>query len=477
MKKSESFIDELALKTKSTEMLKEMVNRMIEGILAIGHDGTILFANPAASEMLGISRSRLIGKKVGALFLDNPINEDFVQCILDAVEIKNQPVRTVVPFKSKRGKKRHLQVATSYLENSELGVAVSMVLEDVSEIFALRDSVKAMKQINELNRQLKKRNDLLSRTFGMFLSDEIVSTLIDTPDGLTPGGKKKSVAMMMSDLRGFTAMSEQMDAEDLILMLNHYLGAMTVIIQKHRGTIIEFIGDGIQAVFGAPIDSETYADDAVATALEMQSAMKRINRWNAERGFPHLKMGIGLDAGEVIVGNIGSMKRMKYGVVGNHVNLCGRIESYTVGGQTLISPDVRQLVKAKLEIAGEMTVFPKGAEGEIVLSHVIGIGKPYDIHVSTARDATKKLEKPVPVSFRVVDGKHTQNKQYFGGITAIGRNSAIMETQAALKEFANIQVEAGGDLFCKVTERSGDACTLDFTAIPSSFDKWMRSLV
>jgi adenylate cyclase len=138
---------------------------------------------------------------------------------------------------------------------------------------------------------------------------------------------------------------------------------------------------------------------------------------------------------------------------------------------------VRQLVKAKLEIAGEMTVFPKGAEGEIVLSHVIGIGKPYDIHVSTARDATKKLEKPVPVSFRVVDGKHTQNKQYFGGITAIGRNSAIMETQAALKEFANFQVEAGGDLFCKVTERSGDACTLDFTAIPSSFDKWMRSLV
>ena len=194
MKKSESFIDELALKTKSTEMLKEMVNRMIEGILAIGHDGTILFANPAASEMLGISRTRLIGKKVGALFLDNPINEDFMQCILDAVEIKNQPVRTVVPFKSKRGKKRHLQVATSYLENSELGVAVSMVLEDVSEIFALRDSVKAMKQINELNRQLKKRNDLLSRTFGMFLSDEIVSTLIDTPDGLTPGGKKKSVA-------------------------------------------------------------------------------------------------------------------------------------------------------------------------------------------------------------------------------------------------------------------------------------------
>ena len=96
MKKSESFIDELALKTKSTEMLKEMVNRMIEGILAIGHDGTILFANPAASEMLGISRSRLIGKKVGALFLDNPINEDFVQCILDAVEIKKVSAKTLV---------------------------------------------------------------------------------------------------------------------------------------------------------------------------------------------------------------------------------------------------------------------------------------------------------------------------------------------------------------------------------------------
>ena len=135
-------------------------------------------------------------------------------------------------------------------------LGLTLVLGDLSELLELQDAVKAMEHIDVLNQQLEVRNELLSKTFGMFFSDDIVNELLNKPDGLSPGGKKRNVTIMMSDLRGFTAISERMDPEELITMLNHYLGEMTEIIQKRNGTIIEFMGDGIFAIFGAPIASE-----------------------------------------------------------------------------------------------------------------------------------------------------------------------------------------------------------------------------
>ena len=251
--------------------------------------------------------------------------------------------------------------------------------------------------------------------------------ILDTPDGLAPGGKKRTVTIMMSDLRGFTAMSERMEAESLITMLNHYLRTMTDIIQKRGGTIIEFIGDGIMAIFGAPRLSETHASDAVAAALEMQAAMTEVNRWNAKKDFPYLEMGIGLDCGEVIVGNIGSEKRMKYGALGSHVNLCGRIESYTTGSQVLISPNVRSRIEATLCIEKEMTVLPKGASEEMVLSHVTGSG------------------------------------------------CAVLDTETDLELFDNIQIDAGGKLFCKVMDKMEEGFVIQYTSIPSGYESWIEA--
>lgn len=242
------------------------------------------------------------------------------------------------------------------------------VLSDISELVELRDAIKAMGRIKALNGQLELRNKMLSETFGRCLSDEIVRQQLDTPDGLALGGKKRTLTVMMSDLRGFTAMSERMEAQSLLALLNHYLGEMTEIVQRRNGTIIEFIGDGIMAIFGAPAPSDSHAADAVAAAIEMQSRMEAINAWNRERGYPVLEMGIGINTGEVIVGNIGSEKRTKYGVVGNHINLFGRIESYTVGGQVLISPKTRSMVSEPLDIAMEQEVFPKGVKTPLTLA-------------------------------------------------------------------------------------------------------------
>src|SRR6185369_15972615 len=147
----------------------------------------------------------------------------------------------------------------------------------------------------------------------------------------------RRVTIMMSDLRAFTAVSERLGPEQVVHMLNRYLGAMAEIILRYQGTIDEFIGDAILAIFGAPVTRGDDARRALSCALAMQLALEVVNQENAKEGLPALEMGIAIHTGEVVVGNIGSDRRAKYGVVGPPVNIAGRIESYSVGGQVLIS--------------------------------------------------------------------------------------------------------------------------------------------
>ena len=441
--------------------------------MTIGFDGTITYLNPAALSILGRNESELLGKRFAACFFDRQENDGFAQAILDAAYDRTRTHENIVPYRA-GSVTRQLHVVTSFLTNGGERVGIIAVLRDMSELLELRDAVKAMERIRALNDRLELRNRLLSETFGRFLSDEIVRQLLETPDGLSLGGKKRTVTILMSDLRGFTALSERMDAADLIAMLNHYLGEMTEVIQGRGGTIIEFIGDGIMAVFGAPTPSESHAADAIAAAVGMEARMESVNAWNADRGYPFLEMGIGLNTGEVIVGNIGSEKRTKYGVVGSHVNLCGRIESYTVGGQVLLAPLTRELAGAELEIAQEMTVYPKGVEGALVLSQVTGIGAPYNVSARLRHTAVKPLETVVPVRFHKLDGKHGGARSFYGGISAAARDSAVLETESELAVFDNIQLDAGGKLFGKVMEQLPGGWLIRYTAIPAGYEAWLR---
>ena len=457
---------------KHTEFIRESIIRdMSEGVMAIGMDGVINYVNPAAAQILERDMEELSGQKFIHCFFEYEENDTFNQAILDAIYDTTTSHRNVVSYFTGR-QTRQLHVTTSYQHKGEEKVGVVVVISDISELTELRDAVKAMERIKMLNSQLELRNKLLSETFGRFLSDEIVRQLLETPDGLALGGKKRTLTIMMSDLRGFTAISEQMEAKSLIAMLNHYLGEMTEIIQKRNGTIIEFIGDGILAIFGAPLPSDSHAADAVACAVEMQTRMDAINEWNVKRGYPLLEMGIGLNTGEVIVGNIGSEKRTKYGVVGSHVNLTGRIESYTVGGQILISPLTRELVLEPLEIAGEQKVFPKGVKEPLLLTHVVGIGGKYGLSCRQSESALVPLENPRMVKFFLIRDKHSDLEPRVGTLTALSKTEAIMEAEAELVQYDNLQLEAGGKLFCKVLSKEDSGWLLRFTAIPAGFDQW-----
>ena len=171
----------------------------------------------------------------------------------------------------------------------------------------------------------------IRKTFGRYLTNEVVANLLENPTGLTMGGERRKITMLTSDIRGFTATAERLPPEEVIKILNFYFGHMADVITKYQGTIDEFMGDGILVLFGAPTHREDDAQRSIACALEMQLAMIPVNQQMTQWGYAPLLMGIGINTGEVVVGNIGSEKRTKYGIVGNHVNLTYRIESYTTG--------------------------------------------------------------------------------------------------------------------------------------------------
>ena len=185
--------------------------------------------------------------------------------------------------------------------------------------------------------ELERNHRFIRNTFGRYLSDEIVDELLESPEGLNLGGTTTGATILMADIRNFTTICEQQQPERVVSLLNNYLGVMSEIIMNHHGTVDEFIGDGILAIFGAPVNRDDDASRAIACAIDMQSAIADINARNVALQLPEISIGIGLNTGIVVAGNIGSERRSKYGVVGHPVNLTARIESYTQGGQILAS--------------------------------------------------------------------------------------------------------------------------------------------
>jgi adenylate cyclase len=238
-----------------------------------------------------------------------------------------------------------------------------------------------MEEARRLAAELERHNHFIRKTFGRYLSRDVVESLLASPEGLRLGGEKRTVTIMMSDLRGFTQLSEKLDPEKVVTVLNNYLGKMAEIVTHHNGTIDEFIGDAVLALFGAPIHREDDAERAIVCALQMQLAMREVNEENRRNGFPELEMGIALNTGECVVGNIGSHKRAKYAVVGSPVNLTSRIESYTMGGQILVSKATADAVGTALKLGDELQLQAKGFEKPVTAYELLGIGGRHDLEL------------------------------------------------------------------------------------------------
>jgi adenylate cyclase len=318
----------------------------------------------------------------------------------------------------------------------------------------------------------------MQRTFGRYLTDEVVNSLLEQPDGLKLGGERRKVTVLVSDLRGFSAISEEFTPEEVVNILNLYLESMTDIIHYYKGTINDFMGDGILVMFGAPISREDDSQRAIACAMAMQLAMKQVNKKNQEMNLPILEMGIGINTGEVVAGNIGSQKRAEYTVIGSHVNLAARIESYTVGGQVFISEHTYQDANIDLRIDSELQVEAKGIKYPINLYEVGGIGGKYQLFLATEQESIVSLKEELLIEYMVLEGKHIEGKLFSGALVGLSEHGAQLHSQYPLERLSNIKLkllididvsDEETDIYAKVVRKSTvdqNYFLIRFTSLP-----------
>jgi adenylate cyclase len=335
------------------------------------------------------------------------------------------------------------------------------------------------KNLQEANLALERRNAFIRSTFGLYLSNEIVDTIFESPDGLALGGEKRVITMLVGDLRGFTSIGERLPAETVVEMLNIYLEAMTPIVFRYQGTIDEVFGDALLVLFGAPIEHDNDVEHAIACAIEMQLAMDDVNARMRQAGFPEMAMGIGIHTGEVVVGNIGSYERMKYGIVGRHVNLTFRIESYTVGGQILISDDARQACHAELRIDGQQQVMPKGVKQPITIYQVGGIEGEFTLTLPEQSPTEFwPVQPPLSLDVTILEGKHVGATAFPGQLIALAQSMAEIQVQQELQPLTNVKISVfdksgtllSDELYAKVIEPSESTAStfkIALTSIPT----------
>ncbi|HLP92108.1 MAG TPA: adenylate/guanylate cyclase domain-containing protein [Nostocaceae cyanobacterium] len=313
----------------------------------------------------------------------------------------------------------------------------------------------------------------MNKTFGRYLTDEVVANLMETPGGLNLGGERRKVTVLVSDLRGFSAISERLPPEQVCNILNLYLGAMTEVINQYKGTINEFVGDGIFVLFGAPISRPDDSTRAIACAVAMQLAMQQVNEKNRQLNLPSLEMGIGINTGEVVAGNVGSQKRAKYTVIGSHVNLAARVETYTVGGQILISEYTYEDANIDLKFDNQFQVEPKGIKQPITLYDVIGICGEYNLFLPQDTEDIISLTQVLSLEYIILKGKHAEGTALSGVLVGISENSGILQTNHQLEVLNNLKIKLltipDVDIYAKVMKKSPDLennYIIRFTAIP-----------
>jgi class 3 adenylate cyclase len=308
-----------------------------------------------------------------------------------------------------------------------------------------------------------RQRDFIRNTFGRYVSPEVVKALLDAPEGLRLGGEKRVVTVLMSDLRGYTRFAEQGDPAWVMEVLNGYLARMTDIVVEHGGTINEFIGDAIFAVFGAPIPHPDHAERAAATALAMQRAMTDVNAAHAARGLPRFEMGIGVNTGEAVVGNIGSEQRAKYAVVGSAVNVAARVEGATVGGQIFLSAETYGRIRDLAEVRPPISVELKGLAAPLALYELRGLSGRFAQRLTDASaEDDEQVEVALPLTCAVLEGKAVGAETIEGTVLRLGRRAVEVRLARPLAPLTNVRMRvvypggaASGDLYGKVLSENG----------------------
>ncbi|BBX76179.1 response regulator [Mycobacterium shinjukuense] len=352
------------------------------------------------------------------------------------------------------------------LDLDDLRATITKAVTIVRELKAGED---ARRQARELAEQYRRVEDI----FGRYVSEEVKAHLLACPEGHR-GGERRTLTLLMADIRGFARMSETLSPERVVQVLNGYLERAADVILRRNGTINEILGDGLLVFFGAPINDDDAAGHAVAAALELQLAMNELNASHRQQGLPELAIGIGVHTGEAVIGTIGSRRRQKYAAVGKNVNLVGRIESHTVGGQVLVSDSTYREIRDIARTSGSFMVRAKGFSDPITVHDVKGLAGEYDLQLPSADRALTRLAVPRPIGIAIIKDKVVHEK-HPAEVIASGEELLRVRTELVVSPFDDLMLDvAGGEVFAKVVECNVQEGVCDLVAVYTSVTNEVR---
>jgi adenylate cyclase len=264
-------------------------------------------------------------------------------------------------------------IALAYLGTSLWLFTQDILLTTIAPVFTFGGVYISQVVLRYFTEEREKRR--IRGMFQKYVSPDVVDRLIQDPTKLRLGGERRELSVLFSDIRGFTSISEKLTPEGLLSQLNQYLTTMTAIVLKNGGMLDKYVGDAIMAVFGAPLELQNHAFVACKTALEMMEELRFLQEaWQGESKAV-LDIGIGINTGEMVIGNVGSPKRMDYTVIGDNVNLASRLEGVNreFGTHIIISESTYDMAKEYVTVRGLGEIKVKGRERQVAIYELVGM--------------------------------------------------------------------------------------------------------
>ena len=295
-----------------------VMQSIVTGVFTTNLMGEINHINRAATAIINIEKEQVLGNHYEYVFESNEsITQLITKCELESVTLSESQVLLECNGKS-----------------TTVNISVSPLLNDLDEPIG---SVVAMEDLSNI--------DKLKSTFKKYVSKQIVDQLLENDEMLNLGGQEQEATILFSDIRGFTSMSETMAPNEVVETLNDYFNLMIEIIFKYNGTLDKIIGDALMVIYGAPNATPQDTENAVLTAIEMQEKLIQFNQDRIINLKQPIKIGIGINRGKVISGNIGSKQQMNFTVIGDSVNLASRLCSVAASDEIIVSDAVWKKVK------------------------------------------------------------------------------------------------------------------------------------
>ena len=336
--------------SESKKSVDNIMSSISTGIIQVNILGEIDYINSSALKVFNFNKDEVVGNHYFMVFEKN---SNLISLIEKTEESKEILFESNFDVRDNNEKKHQINLTISpVFDENEKNSGVVLSFEDLSGI----NKVKS--------------------TFKKYVSESIVDELLENETSLELGGSEKEVCVLFADIRGFTALSEKMEASKVVYVLNNYFQSMIEVIFKFKGTLDKIIGDELMVLYGVPLKTDNDPQNAVNSAIEMLFSLDNFNKKMESEGLPKLEIGIGINFGNVVSGNIGSDQQMNYTVIGDNVNLASRLCSSAMPGEIIISNSVYDFLDDKSKFIKSEPFSVKGKSKPIdswVYKHKISV--------------------------------------------------------------------------------------------------------